>query len=85
MTVTGKYGKTRTLPLHPTVAAGLAGYLTTRAALLPATHCPALLINTHGRRLGKGSVHPTFRAVADRAGLAAASTASRPRLHDLCH
>jgi integrase/recombinase XerD len=85
LTVTGKYGKTRLLPLHPTVATGLAGYLTTRAAVLPAANCPALLINTHGRRLGKGSVHPTFRAVADRAGLTAASTASRPRLHDLRH
>lgn len=85
LTVTGKYGKTRTLPLHPTVAAGLAGYLTTRAALLPAANCPALLINTHGTRLGKGSVHPTFRAVADRAALTVASSASRPRLHDLRH
>ena len=85
LTVTGKYGKKRMLPLHPTVADGLAGYLESRAALLPAAHCPALLVNTRGSRLGKGSIHPTFRAVADRAGLVTASTASRPRLHDLRH
>lgn len=85
LTVTGKYGKTRMLPLHPTVADGLSGYLTARSALLPATHCPALLISSRGTRLGPGSVHPTFRALADRARLTAASTASRPRLHDLRH
>ena len=85
LTVTGKYGKTRMLPLHPTVADGLTGYLATRAELLPAANCPALLVNTHGGRLGKGSVHPSFRAVADRAGLTEASTASRPRMHDLRH
>jgi hypothetical protein len=39
LTVTWKYGRTRLLPLHPTVAAGLNGYLTTRAALLPAAKC----------------------------------------------
>lgn len=85
LTVTGKYGKTRLLPLHPTVADGLSGYLSTRAALLPAAHCRALLISSRGTRLGRGSIHPTFRALADRAGLTAASTASRPRLHDLRH
>lgn len=68
-----------------TVADGLAGYLTTRGAMLPAAHCPALLISSRGTRLGPGSVHPTFRALADWAGLTAASTASRPRLHDLRH
>lgn len=85
LTVTGKYGKTRLLPLHPTVSDGLTGYLATRAELLPAAHCPALLISTRGTRLGNGSIHPTFRALADRAGLTPASTASRPRLHDLRH
>lgn len=85
LSVIGKYGKIRLLPLHPTVADGLTGYLASRAELLPAAHCPALFINTRGDRLGNGSVHPTFRVVADRAGLTPASTASRPRLHDLRH
>lgn len=85
LTVTGKYGKTRLLPLHRTVTEGLTGYLDTRRQLLPAAHCPALLISTRGTRLGRGSIHPTFRAVAERAGLTASSSASRPRLHDLRH
>ena len=85
LTVTGKYGKTRLLPLHPTVTEALTGYLDTRSQLLPAAHCPALLISTRGTRLGRGSIHPTFRALAKRAGLTAASSASRPRPHDLRH
>lgn len=85
LTVTGKYGKTRLLPLHPTVVEALTRYLDTRRQLLPAAHCPALLINTRGTRLSRGSIHPTFRALTERAGLTAASSASRPRAHDLRH
>ena len=85
LTVTGKYGKTRQLPLHPTVTEALTRYLDTRSQLLPAAHCPALLITTRGTRLSRGSIHPTFRALAERAGLTATSSASRPRPHDLRH
>jgi integrase/recombinase XerD len=85
LTVTGKYGKTRLLPLHPTVAEALVDYLDTRRQLLPAAHCPALLISTRGTRIGRGCIHPTFRALAEAAGLSAASSAIRPRLHDLRH
>lgn len=83
--VTGKYGKTRMLPLHPTVLDGLSSYLSERARLLPAAHCPALLVSTRGARLRPQTVHPTFRAVADQVGLTATSSGSRPRLHDLRH
>lgn len=83
--VSGKYGKTRLLPLHPTVLDGLTDYLDTRARMLPAGTCPALLISSTGRRLPPSTVHPTFRAVAKTAGLEPASTACRPRLHDLRH
>ncbi len=83
--VTGKYGKTRLVPLHPTVLSGLTDYLGTRARLLPAGACPALLISTTGRRLPPSTVHTTFRALVKAAGLEPASTACRPRLHDLRH
>jgi integrase len=85
LTVTGKYGKVRVLPLHTTVREGLRGYLRERDRLLPAISCPALLVSTRGGRLRSQVVHPTFRALADRAGLVAASSACRPRLHDLRH
>lgn len=83
--VTGKYGKTRLLPLHPSVLSGLTDYLDARARLLPAGACPALLISTTGRRLSPSTVHPTFRAVAKAARLEPVSSACRPRLHDLRH
>lgn len=85
LTVTGKYGKVRLLPLHPTVAAGLAGYLADRDRLLPASTCPALLVSTSGRRLRAQVVHPMFRQLAQAAGLHATSSACRPRLFDLRH
>jgi integrase/recombinase XerD len=83
--VTGKYGKIRLLPLHPSVYDGLTEYLQDRQRLLPAVPCPALLVTTRGTRLKPQLVHPVFRALADRVGLTAASSASRPRLHDLRH
>jgi len=83
--VTGKYGKTRLLPLHPSVLAGLTQYLDTRARLLPAAACPALLISTTGRRLPPSTVHTTFRCLVANAQLEPASTACHPRLHDLRH
>lgn len=83
--VTGKYGKTRLLPLHPSVLAGLTDYLDVRDQLMPAGACPALLISSTGRRLPPSTVHTTFRAVVKVAGLEPASTVCRPRLHDLRH
>lgn len=83
--VTGKYGKTRLLPLHPSVQDGLTGYLRERERLLPAATCPALLVTTRGTRLKPQLVHPVFRALANRVALTATSSASRPRLHDLRH
>ena len=85
LTVTGKYGKVRMLPLHPTAIDGLSDYLQQRRRLLPAIDCPALLISVNGRRLPPSTVHPTFRSVVRQAGLTAVSPSCRPRLHDLRH
>jgi integrase/recombinase XerD len=85
LTVTGKYGKTRKLPLHQTTAEALTQYLDLRDELLPAAHCPALLISTRGNRLRPSVVQHTFRQLRAESGLRAVSTACRPRLHDLRH
>jgi integrase len=85
LTVTGKYGKVRMLPLHPTVAAALTDYLQRRDRLFPAAAGPALLISTKGTRLHPSDVHPTFRRLTKEAGLRPASSSCRPRLHDLRH
>jgi len=85
LTVTGKYGKTRLLPLHPTVHDALVDYLHTCKRLLPTASCPALFLTSRGTRLKPQTLHPVFRALADDLGIVATSTASRPRLHDLRH
>lgn len=85
LTVRGKYGKIRMLPLHPTVVDALTGYLHQRDRLLPAADCPALLISSRGARLRPSTVHPTFRGLVQRAGLRPASSSCRPRPHDLRH
>jgi len=85
LTVTGKYGKTRKLPLHQTTAEALAQYLNQRDELLPAANCPALLISTRGTRLCASVVQQTFRQLGVETGLRTRSNACRPRLHDLRH
>ena len=82
LTVTGKYGKTRKLPLHQTAAAALVQYLDLRNEVLPAAACPALLISTRGNRLRPSVVQQTFRQLGAETGLRARSGACRPRLHD---
>ena len=85
LTVTGKFAKTRMLPLHETVLAGLADYLSARADHLGRASCPALLISTAGRRLAPASAQWNFRRLTDRVGLTAVSSVCRPRLHDFRH
>lgn len=85
MTVRGKYGKVRLLPLHPTVVEALSGYLQQRARLLPAATCPALLVSTRGSRLSPSTIYGPFRALVEKAGLSPASSSCRPRLHDFRH
>jgi integrase/recombinase XerD len=85
LTVTGKYGKTRELPLHPSVAAALTAYLRERGQHPRAASCPALLVSGRGTRLIKQDVHQVFRALTSTAGLVPASAACRPRLHDFRH
>jgi site-specific recombinase XerD len=85
LTVTGKYGKTRGLPLHRTVAVQLAGYLAGRSGHRNAAESSALLMSTRGTRLIPQDVHQAFRALTVTAGMVPASSACRPRLHDFRH
>ncbi len=85
LTVTGKYGKTRMLPLHRSAAEGLAGYLEQRRQFPRGAGCPALLVSATGRRLHPRTAQAVFRGLREQAGLVTASAACRPRLHDLRH
>jgi integrase/recombinase XerD len=81
----GKFGKSRQLPLHKTAIAALEGYLRVRDRLRRDVHTSALLISNVGTRLDYRYVNKTFRQLADRAGLTPRSPSCRPRLHSLRH
>lgn len=82
-----KFGKTRQLPLHPSVVEALVGYLTVRDRLRPRTDADtdAVFVSMAGTRLLYCNVNWTFLKLVDHAGLEPRSSACRPRLHDLRH
>lgn len=79
-----KFGKSRILPLHPSVIDELRAYLTVRStAALPGT--TALLISTAGTGLTYDNAQKVFRKLTTRAGITPRSTACRPRMTDMRH
>lgn len=83
--ITGKYGKIRLLPLHPTAMAALRGYAEFRTGLASAANCPALLVSSRGNRLLVTHVDGSFRQVLAHTSLGQRSRKCRPRLTDLRH
>jgi integrase/recombinase XerD len=81
----GKFGKSRQLPLHDTTIDALDGYLRLRDRLCREIRTSALLVSNIGTRLDYRYVSRTFRQLADRAGLVPRSPSCRPRLHSLRH
>jgi len=76
-----KFGKTRLLPLHPTVVAALDRYLDVRRRVATSDH---VFLSASHRRISSRMVHYTFRRVLQLARIA--STRTRPpRIHDLRH
>ena len=84
LAVTGKYGRTRLIALHPATAAALAGYLQIRARHA-ADGTSALLIGQAGRRLNPNMARTVFRSLAAGCGLAPRPGCGLPRLHDFRH
>jgi integrase/recombinase XerD len=81
----GKFGKSRQLPLHASVLHALAGYACLRDSACPRPATPAFFISVTGTRLIYKNVHFTFRRLTRAAGLQPRSAACRPRIHDLRH
>jgi integrase/recombinase XerD len=77
-----KFGKSRLVPLHPTVADALDRYLDRRRKL--AVTDDHVFLSASDRRIGASMVNYTFRRVVRLAGVAVGRT--RPcRIHDLRH
>ena len=81
----GKFGKSRQLPLHETTLDALDSYLQLRDRLCREVRTSALLVSNIGTRLDYRYVNITFRRLADQAGLAPRSPSCRPRPHSLRH
>lgn len=85
MTVTGKCGRKRLVPLHSSTMAALNGYLRLRATAAPAPQTGPLFVGCRGARLNKNTARAAFRQIADAADLPVNPGAAPPRLHDLRH
>jgi integrase/recombinase XerD len=85
LTVTGKYGRQRVLPLHPSTVAAVTAYRQARAAMTPAPVAGPLFVGATGKRLNHTSAQKMFRSVANACDLPANPGTRPPRIHDLRH
>lgn len=80
---TGKFGKSREVPLHPTTVAALQAYAYERDRAFRRCRSPSFFISQTTTRLIYKNVHVGFRRLVRRAGLA--DQPRQPRIHDLRH
>lgn len=80
----GKFGKDRIVPLHPSTVVALEAYARCRDELHPVCNAPAFFVSTVGTRLTYSCVRAVFARLVAQAGLPSSGTC-RPRLHDLRH
>jgi integrase len=79
----GKFGKSRLLPIHPTTRRALNRYLAVRARLNAGGD--DLFAVTTGRAPLKSTVYQVFRRLAHQLGLRDLGRTPGPRVHDLRH
>jgi integrase/recombinase XerD len=81
-----KFGKTRLVPLHPSVCHVLADYLRRRHAHWASRPVSSFLfVSSRGSLLDKGSIERTFHALSRQIGLRGPHDRRGPRLHDFRH
>ncbi len=85
LTVHGKYGKARELPIHPSAVEALGRYLRRRDRPPSPPGERALLVSEAGTRLLASNVQHAFGKLRRRAGIAPRSAVCRPRIHDIRH
>jgi integrase len=85
LTVTGKYGRQRVLPLHPSTVTALTTYRQTRAEMTPTPVDGPFFVGSTGKRLRHTSADAAFRLVTDACDLPTTPGARPPRIHDLRH
>jgi integrase/recombinase XerD len=78
-------GSGRKIPVHETTVDALQGYIqiVDRHVTVPVS--PSIFVSIRGTRMNKDSIHATFPALIDAAGLMGRGVRARPRIHDLRH
>lgn len=79
-----KFGKSRMVPLHPSVLDALQRYARLRDDVHPRLTTASFFVSMRGNRMVYPTVQAVFRNLCDGAGIGAGAP-SRPRIHDLRH
>jgi integrase len=79
-----KFGKSRLVPLQPSVLAALQRYARLRDDVHRQPATVSFFVSTRGNRMVYQTIHAVFRNLCDSAGIGA-DAVSPPRIHDLRH
>ncbi|HEU4904856.1 MAG TPA: tyrosine-type recombinase/integrase [Solirubrobacterales bacterium] len=79
-----KFGKSRQVPLQPSVLRALQSYAARREELCPHPRSESFFVSLRGTRVIYACVRPTFRMLCEGAGVGVGAP-HRPRIHDLRH
>jgi integrase/recombinase XerD len=80
-----KFGNSRNVVLHASVAEQLRSYLKQRSKALAGRHAKAFFINRYGKRLDYNAQRLTFLRLLNRAGIQAAPGQRAPSIHSFRH
>lgn len=85
LTIHGKCGKSRLVPLHSSTRKVLSAYSARRDRLFGKERVSHFFVSSRGTRLDGGHVRRTFYHLSRQIGLRAPSSSRGPRLHDFRH
>lgn len=85
LTIRGKFGKSRLVPIHKTTQQALRQYTHFRDRIYPRPKTRSFLVCERGTRLGYWGVLRTFVRLSCEIGLRAPSDSYGPRMHDFRH
>ena len=85
LTVQGKFGKTRLVPLHPSALAVLRDYAELRDKVFNGRILPTFLVTSRGTKLEKTNLSRIFRELSRQIGIRKPGVRNGPRLHDFRH
>jgi integrase/recombinase XerD len=85
LTVHGKFGKVRLVPLHESTRQVLADYIARRKRFLAGRPALHLFVSSTDHPLHRAAVYTTFHALSRKIGIRSPTARRGPRLHDFRH